>query len=108
MPQLPIEILWIGLCTGLVFLMQAGFLCLESGLTRSKNNINVAVKNLANLGISLILFWVLGYGLMFGKSYLGFVGTSGFSPNLQESSGGETVTHEKSTGDGTFSRAEVS
>ena len=74
MPQLPIEILWIGLCTGLVFLMQAGFLCLESGLTRSKNNINVAVKNLADLGISLILFWVLGYGLMFGKSYLGFVG----------------------------------
>jgi ammonia channel protein AmtB len=44
MPELPIEILWLGICTGLVFLMQAGFLCLESGLTRSKNNINVAVK----------------------------------------------------------------
>jgi len=92
MPQLPIEILWLGLCTGLVFLMQAKFLCLESGLTRSKNNINVAVKNLADLGISLILFWAQGYGLMYGTSYAGIIGLSGFGLNLQGLSGGQTIS----------------
>jgi len=40
---------WLLLCAGLVFLMQAGFMCLESGLTRAKNSINVAVKNLTGI-----------------------------------------------------------
>jgi ammonium transporter len=57
--------------------MQPGFMCLESGLTRSKNSINVAVKNLADFGISLILFWGFGYGLMFGASS-GWFGTNHF------------------------------
>jgi len=69
--------LWLLVCAGLVFLMQPGFMCLESGLTRSKNSINVAVKNLADFGISLILFWSFGYGLMFGAS-AGWFGTSNF------------------------------
>ena len=43
-----IDILWILIAAGLVFMMQGGFLCLESGLTRSKNSINVAIKNLAD------------------------------------------------------------
>jgi Amt family ammonium transporter len=46
--------------------MQAGFMCLESGLTRSKNSINVAVKNFADFGISVVLFWLVGYHWMFG------------------------------------------
>jgi Amt family ammonium transporter len=54
------NMLWLLVCAGLVFLMQPGFMCLESGLTRSKNSINVAVKNLADFGISLLLFWGLG------------------------------------------------
>ncbi|MGB3491581.1 MAG: ammonium transporter [Elainellaceae cyanobacterium] len=71
--------LWLLVCAGLVFLMQPGFMCLESGLTRSKNSINVAVKNLADFGISLLLFWLLGYGLMFGASATGWWGTSEFA-----------------------------
>lgn len=63
-----IDILWVLASAGLVFLMQAGFLCLESGLTRTKNNINVAIKNLADFSITTILFWAFGYGLMFGAS----------------------------------------
>jgi len=72
------DMLWLLVCAGLVFLMQPGFMCLESGLTRSKNSINVAVKNLADFGISLILFWVVGYGLMFGQSVGGWIGASHF------------------------------
>ncbi len=73
-----IDQLWVMLCAGLVFLMQAGFMCLESGLTRAKNSINVAVKNIADFGISVALFWVFGYGLMFGVSQAGWLGTSDF------------------------------
>ena len=79
-----IDLLWMLLCAGLVFLMQAGFMCLESGLTRAKNSINVAVKNIADFGISVALFWVLGYGIMFGTSQGGWIGTSDFFPSAQE------------------------
>ncbi len=73
---------WLLLCSGLVFLMQAGFMCLESGLTRAKNNINVAVKNLADFGISVLLFWMFGYALMFGASQQGWLGLNNFFPAL--------------------------
>ena len=56
--------------------MQAGFLCLESGLTRRKNSINVAIKNLADFCLTTVVFWVVGFGLMFGASRDGWFGTS--------------------------------
>ena len=64
--------------------MQAGFLCLEAGSTRSKNRINVIIKNLSNLGLSVLVFWAVGYGLMFGSSWHGFVGVDRFVPNFGE------------------------
>ena len=81
-----IDLLWLLLCSGLVFLMQAGFMCLESGLTRAKNSINVAVKNIADYGISVALFWVFGYGVMFGVSQLGWWGTNQFLPSANNQS----------------------
>ena len=75
------DLLWMLLCSGLVFLMQAGFMCLESGLTRAKNSINVAVKNIADFGISVALFWAFGYGIMFGISSTGWFGTNSFLPS---------------------------
>ena len=77
-----LDTLWVLICSGLVFLMQAGFMCLESGLTRTKNNINVAVKNLFDFAISVALFWCFGYGLMFGASQLGWVGLDSFFPSF--------------------------
>ena len=74
----PVDILWVLVSAALVFLMQAGFLCVESGLTRTKNSINVAVKNMADLGLSLLAFWAFGFALMFGASRLGWVGGSHF------------------------------
>ena len=65
-PNVLIDTLWVLVCAFLVFVMQGGFLCLEAGLTRRKNNINVAIKNISDLGLSVVLFWGLGYGLMFG------------------------------------------
>ncbi|MEB3281638.1 MAG: ammonium transporter [Lyngbya sp.] len=77
-----IDTLWLLLCSCLVFLMQAGFMCLESGLTRSKNSINVAAKNLADFAVSALLFWAVGYGLMFGSSANGWLGSNHFGVNL--------------------------
>ncbi len=73
-----IDTLWLILSAGLVLLMQPGFMCLESGVTRSKNSINVAAKNFADLGVSLAIYWLIGYGLMYGTSVAGWVGRSQF------------------------------
>jgi len=69
---------WLLVCTALVLLMQAGFACLETGLVRAKNSINVAIKNLVDFCASSLIFWCVGFGLMFGASASGWVGTSGF------------------------------
>ena len=73
-----IDALWVVIASALVFLMQAGFLCLESGMTRSKNSINVAIKNFADFSLSTIVFWIFGFGLMFGTSNGGWFGTDFF------------------------------
>ena len=58
--------------------MQVGFTALESGLVRSKNSINVAIKNFANFLVAASLFWLFGFGVMFGSDEGGLVGTSSF------------------------------
>ena len=73
-----VDLLWIVVASGLVFVMQGGFAFLESGLTRSKNSINVAVKNLTDLGVSILAFWLFGFAIMFGATRAGLFGTSGF------------------------------
>lgn len=67
---------WLLLSSMLVFLMQAGFLCLETGKIRSKNSINVAAKNISDFIIAAITFWLFGFAFMFGDSFNGFIGTS--------------------------------
>jgi Amt family ammonium transporter len=74
------DCVWMLVCACLVMLMQAGFCCLETGLVRSKNSINVAIKNLFDFCIASVLYWAVGFGLMFGASYQGLIGTSLFFP----------------------------
>jgi Amt family ammonium transporter len=76
------DILWIIICSGLVFFMQAGFLCLESGLTRTKNSINVAIKNITDFGIATILYFSVGFGIMYGSSFYGVFGTDTYLPTF--------------------------
>ena len=54
--------------------MQAGFSCLEAGLIRAKNTINVVIKNTVDFAISVIGFAVIGFSVMFGESLGGFIG----------------------------------
>ena len=73
-----VDTLWVIDCAILVFIMQAGFMCMESGLSRYKNSINVALKNAADFGVSVVIFWLFGFGIMFGTSYNGLFGTDLF------------------------------
>ena len=81
-----VDTLWVINCAILVFIMQAGFMCMESGLSRQKNSINVALKNAADFGVSVVIFWLFGFGLMFGKSFNGLFGTDlfFFAANISE------------------------
>ena len=84
---------WILVAGALVFFMQAGFAMLESGMVRSKNSINVIMKNYTDMCFGAIVFWVLGYGLMYGTANLsGFLGVAGIFGTdnfmLREADGG--------------------
>ena len=73
-----VDTLWVIVCAILVFIMQAGFMCMETGLSRHKNSINVALKNAADFGVAVVIFWLFGFGIMFGTSYNGWFGTDLF------------------------------
>ncbi|MAQ75278.1 MAG: ammonium transporter [Aquimarina sp.] len=59
-------ILWILVAAILVFFMQAGFTLVETGFTRSKNAGNIVMKNFMDLSIGSLMFWVIGYSIMYG------------------------------------------
>lgn len=73
--------LWMLISGILVFLMQAGFTLVESGMTRSKNVVNIAMKNVLDIAVGSLVFWFIGYSLMYGESASGWIGWSGFMFN---------------------------
>lgn len=76
--KLESDIVWLAVASALVFFMQAGFAMLESGMSRTKNSVNVLMKNYIDLSVGTLVFWMVGYGLMFGNNPTGWFGTSGF------------------------------
>ncbi|QGU93970.1 ammonium transporter [Clostridium bovifaecis] len=69
-----IDTVWTLVATALVFFMQAGFAMVETGLTRAKNAGNIIMKNLMDFVIGSLIFWVLGFGIMFGGDIGGVIG----------------------------------
>jgi len=78
METLFLDNIWILVAAFLVFFMQAGFAMVETGFTRSKNSVNILMKNLMDFSIGALLFFFVGYGLMFGADAGGFIGTDSF------------------------------
>ena len=72
------DYVWTLVAACLVFLMQAGFAMVETGLTRAKNAVNICMKNLMDFSAGSLSFFLVGFGLMFGASSTGWFGTSGF------------------------------
>lgn len=71
--------LWVMLGAILVFFMHAGFAILETGFTRSKNTLNILMKNFLTVSLGAILYFLVGFGFMFGESVFGAIGTDGFA-----------------------------
>ena len=63
-----VNTIWVLLGAALVFFMQAGFAMCEAGFTRAKNTGNILMKNLMDFCIGTPIFWLLGFGLMFGSA----------------------------------------
>ncbi|WP_297235270.1 ammonium transporter [uncultured Flavonifractor sp.] len=61
-----VNTIWVLLGAALVFFMQAGFAMCEAGFTRAKDTGNILMKNLMDFCIGTPIFWLLGFGLMFG------------------------------------------
>lgn len=76
--QLNLNYVWMVAAGALVFMMQAGFAMVELGFARAKNSINIVMKNFLDFCISALVFLFLGFGLMFGTSAGGWIGTDGF------------------------------
>lgn len=70
---------WTLLAGFLVFLMHAGFTAVETGFTRSKNTVNIIMKNFLTIVIGVLAYYAVGFALMFGQDAGGFIGTSGFA-----------------------------
>ena len=69
-----LDLMWILIAGILVFFMQAGFTLVEAGFTRSKNTVNIIMKNTMDLCIGSLGFWTIGYTLMYGTSIGSFIG----------------------------------
>lgn len=67
---------WMLLAAMLVFFMQPGFALVEAGFTRVKNTANILMKNLVDFMFGSLLYWFIGFGLMFGAG--GFIGMPHF------------------------------
>ncbi len=74
--QVGMDTMWVMIAAFLVFFMNLGFAMVETGLTRSKNSVNILAKNFIVFAIASISFYVIGFGLMFGNGS-GFIGKEG-------------------------------
>ncbi|MDD6088064.1 MAG: ammonium transporter [Desulfovibrionaceae bacterium] len=78
LPQAYGDILWLLLGGMFVMFMQPGFALVECGLTRAKNAANIMLKNYADFTIGSLIFYFVGFGLMFGSDWNGMIGSSFF------------------------------
>lgn len=72
-----LDTVWMLIAAFLVFWMQAGFALVEAGFVRAKNITNILMKNLFDFVIGTMLFWAVGFGIMFGTGN-DFFGTEWF------------------------------
>ncbi|KAA6345500.1 Ammonia channel [termite gut metagenome] len=63
---LGLNTVWMLLAAMLVFFMQPGFALVEAGFTRVKNTTNILMKNLVDFSLGALLYWFVGFGIMFG------------------------------------------
>lgn len=76
--------IWVLAASVFVFFMQASFACMESGFARSKNACNIWLKNLCDFCVGGLVYYFIGFGLMYGDDWNGFIGINGFINPLEQ------------------------
>ncbi len=76
--QIGIDNMWLLIAGFMVMFMQPGFAMVEAGFTRAKNTANILMKNLMDFSMGSLLYWIVGFTLMYGDSIGGFIGTPDF------------------------------
>jgi Amt family ammonium transporter len=82
--KIGIDTVWVMITGFLVFIMQLGFAILETGMIRQTSAVNGLLENFLEAGIGAVCWWVLGFGLAFGTSAGGLIGTSMFAPGIDQ------------------------
>lgn len=79
---------WMLVATFLVFIMHLGFAALETGLTRSKNTVNILFKNVSIISIGILTYAICGFNLMYPGEFGGWLGFAGFGISSPEGAAG--------------------
>ncbi len=95
--QVAIDMVWVVVAGALVFLMHTGFTLVEVGFTRMKNAANIAAKNLMNIAIGLLAYWLVGFPIMFGEGNA-FIGLEGWAFSVLDSSADKSFSSLDWTG----------
>lgn len=90
--SMSLDNVWVLIATCLVMFMQAGFALVEVGFTRAKNAANILMKNLMDFSVGSLVFWGIGYSLMFGEDIAGFIGQIDFFYGPDEIDGLPQIT----------------
>ncbi|MFW5753396.1 MAG: ammonium transporter [Marinilabiliaceae bacterium] len=69
-----LDTLWVLIAAAMVMFMQPGFAMVESGFTRAKNTVNILMKNVLDFSVGSLIFWLIGFSIMFGTDLGGFIG----------------------------------
>ncbi|MCD1260967.1 ammonium transporter [Paenibacillus athensensis] len=73
-----LDTIWVVLTAAMILLMEGGFALLEAGFVRQKNAVSIIMKVFVDIAFGALIFYFVGFGLMYGKDAGGFIGTSGF------------------------------
>ncbi len=76
--EIALTFIWLLISGALVFLMHAGFSLVEVGLTRTKNTANILMKNFMTISLGVLVYWAVGWGIMYGSDAFGLIGIDQF------------------------------
>jgi Amt family ammonium transporter len=89
-----LDTIWVVLTAAMILLMEGGFALLEAGFVRQKNAVSIIMKVFVDIAFGALVFYIVGFGLMYGKDRGGLVGTSGFMLGGDLSHIRLTISHE--------------
>jgi Amt family ammonium transporter len=89
-----LDTIWVVLTAAMILLMEGGFALLEAGFVRQKNAVSIIMKVFVDIAFGALVFYFVGFALMYGKDAAGLIGTSGFMMEGDLTHIDLTITHE--------------